>query len=509
MRALLSASDKTGLVELARSLLQAGFELVSTGGTHRMLTEAGLPALHISDVTGFPELLDGRVRTLHPNIHAGILARRDLPEHSAELSSHGIAPVDLVCVNLYPFVETVSRPGVSLEEAIENIDIGGPTLLRAAAKNFPSVLVLADPVDYERVAGHLVRGEPVSLGQRQELARKAFAHVGCYDAAIASYLGDAEAPELPHELPVGLRKLMDLRYGENPHQKAAFYVPVLGNWGIGAARQLHGKELSYNNILDADAAWRVVLEFDEPAVAVVKHTNPCGLALHDDLAEAYRRAYAGDPVSAFGGIVACNRPLTTAMAEAMKDVFYEIVLAPEFEPEALELLRKKRNLRLLAVGAPRRPDIVSMELRQVSGGLLVQAEDALRETPENWRTATKRAPTAEESRDLLFAWRAARHVKSNAIVLAAGQALIGMGAGQPNRVTSVRLAVDAAGERVSGTVLASDAFFPFPDGVEAAAAAGVTAAVQPGGSIRDQEVIDAADAAGMAMVFTGTRHFRH
>ena len=509
MRALLSVSDKTGLVELARSLLQAGFELVSTGGTHRMLTEAGLPALYISDVTGFPELLDGQVRTLHPNIHAGILARRDLPEHSAELSSHGIEPVDLVCVNLYPFVETVGRQGVSLEEAVENIDIGGPTLLRAAAKNFPSVLVLADPTDYERVAGHLVRGEPVSPGQRQELARRAFAHVGCYDAAIASYLGDADTPELPHELPVGLRKLMDLRYGENPHQKAAFYVPVLGSWGIGAAQQLHGKELSYNNILDADAAWRVVLEFDEPAVAVVKHTNPCGLALHDDLAEAYRRAYAGDPVSAFGGIVACNRPLTTAMAEVMKDVFYEIVLAPEFEPEALELLHKKRNLRLLAAGAPRRPDIVPMELRQVSGGLLVQAEDSVRETPENWRTATKRAPTADESRDLLFAWRAARHVKSNAIVLAAGQALIGMGAGQPNRVTSVRLAVDAAGERVSGTVMASDAFFPFPDGVEAAATAGVTAAVQPGGSIHDQEVIDAADAAGMALVFTGTRHFRH
>ena len=508
MRALLSVSDKTGIVELAQALLKAGAELVSTGGTHKTLVDAGLPALHVSDVTGYPELLDGRVRTLHPNIHAGILARRDVPDHLTELAGRGIEPVDLVCGNLYPFVQTVSRPDVAMQEALEQIDIGGPTLLRAAAKNFPSVLVLVDPADYGWVAGHLVRGELVSLERRQELARKAFAHVACYDAAIAQHLGDGAA-SLPQELPVGLRKLMDLRYGENPHQRAAFYASVLGSWGVGEARQLYGKEFSYNNILDADAAWRSVLEFEGPAVAVVKHTNPCGLALHDDVAEAYRRAYAGDPVSAFGGIVACNRPVTAAMAQAIREVFYEIVLAPEFEPEALEALRRKRNLRLLAMGEPRRPDDPPMELRQVSGGLLVQTEDAVQETADGWRTATRREPTPEESRDLLFAWKVARHVKSNAIVLAAGEALIGMGAGQPNRVTSVRLAIGAAGERAKGTVLASDAFFPFADGVETAAAAGVTGVVQPGGSIRDQEVIDAADAAGMAMVFTGTRHFRH
>ncbi len=508
MRALLSVSDKTGIVELAQALLKAGTELVSTGGTHKALLDAGLPALHVSDVTGFPELLDGRVRTLHPNIHAGILARRDVPEHLAELARRGIEPVGLVCGNLYPFVQTVSRPGVGMGEALEQIDIGGPTLLRAAAKNFPSVLVLVDPADYTWVAGHLVRGEPVPLERRQELARKAFAHVACYDAAIAQHLSD-DAASLPQELPVGLRKLMDLRYGENPHQRAAFYGPALGGWGVGAALQLHGKELSYNNILDADAAWRSVLEFEAPAVAVVKHTNPCGLALHQDVAEAYRRAYSGDPVSAFGGIVACNRPVTVAMAQAMREVFYEIVLAPEFEPEALEALKKKRNLRLLAMGDPRRPGVAPLELRQVSGGLLVQTEDSVQETADGWRTATRREPTSEESRDLIFAWKAARHIKSNAIVLAAGEALIGMGAGQPSRVTSVRLAIAAAGERAKGTVMASDAFFPFPDGVETAAAAGVTAVIQPGGSIRDQEVTDAADAAGMAMVFTGTRHFRH
>ncbi len=509
-RALVSVADKTGIVEFARRLQAVGAELVSTGGTHLTLTDAGLSVRQVSDLTGFPEMLDGRVKSLHPHIHAGILARRDIPEHLAQLNAHGIGPIDLVCVNLYPFVETAAKPGVTLEEAVEQIDVGGPTMVRAAAKNFAHVIVVVDPADYDGVAEQLQRGQSLSLSQRQELARKAFSHLAAYDAAIAHFLGArGEGVPLTQELAVGLRKVMDLRYGENPHQQAAFYTPTSGAGGVATARQLHGKELSYNNIVDADAAWRVVVDFDTPAVAVVKHTNPCGLALHEDVAEAYRRANAGDPVSAFGGIVACNRPVTGAMAEAMKGVFYEIVLAPEFAPEALEVLQKKRDLRLLAMGPASPPGAPPLELRPVSGGMLVQTEDVVQEDSDQWRTATRREPTREELRDLLFAWKAVRHIKSNAIVLAADQALIGMGAGQPNRVTSVRLAVEVAGERVKGTVMASDAFFPFPDGVETAAAAGVTAVVQPGGSIRDQEVIDAADAAGMAMVLTGTRHFKH
>lgn len=509
MRALLSVSDKTGIVGFGKTLLEAGLELVSTGGTHEMLTSHGLTALHVSEVTGFPELLNGRVRTLHPNIHAGILARRDVAQHLTEIQLHNIALIDLVCVNLYPFVQTVNQSEGSPDDIIENIDIGGPALLRAAAKNFASVIVLVDPADYEWVASRIAGGENISELQRKQLAQKAFSHVSCYDAAIACYLEDESTGTLPQELPIGLHKLMDLRYGENPHQSAAFYAPSLGRWGIAEATQLSGKELSYNNIVDADAAWKVVAEFEQPAVAVVKHTNPCGLAVHNNLLEAYKRAYQGDPTSAFGGIVSCNQALTLDLAKEMSEVFYEVIIAPEFESDALRLLQSKKNLRLLAMGIPKLADNSAREMRQLGGGILLQTQDSIRSTAENWQTVTSRTPTKQELRDLTFAWKASLHIKSNAIVLVSDQAIIGMGAGQPNRVNSVQLAVNAAGERVKDTVMASDAFFPFPDGLQLAANAGVKAVVQPGGSIRDQQVIDAANEAGIAMVFTGVRHFRH
>jgi len=457
------------------------------------------------------------VKTLHPGVHGGILARRDRPEHLEELARHGLQTIDLVVSNLYPFVETVSKAGVSLEEALENIDIGGPTLLRAAAKNFPHVLVVVDPEDYGSLLDSL-RAGAVAFKERRRLAQKAFQHVALYDTAIAGYLRTLEESEekpekdqkLPQATTIGLRKRLDLRYGENPHQRAALYLDQSlpgREGGIATANQLHGKEISYNNIVDADAAWQAVSDFEECTVVVVKHTNPCGVASHPDQAEAYRRALAGDPVSAYGGIVAANRPLSAEMAREMGSTFYEVVVAPAYEEEALALLRKKRNLRVLQVTG--RSQTAALQYRQVSGGALLQEEDRTPDSELNLRTVTKRAPTAEELRDLRFAWRAVKHVKSNAIVLVKDQTLVGMGAGQPNRVTSVHLALRAAGERSRGSVLASDAFFPFPDNVELAAQGGVTAIIQPGGSIRDEETIKAADDHGIAMVFTGMRHFRH
>ncbi len=515
--ALVSVYDKTGVVEFARRLHQSGIGLISTGGTHRTLTQEGsLPVRQVSDLTGFPEILDGRVKTLHPRVHGGLLARRDVPAHMEELSQQEIQVIDLVVVNLYPFLETISRPGVTLEEALENIDIGGPTLLRAGAKNFPSVTVVVDPSDYHWVAERLADSGP-SIEERRQLAFKAFRHVSLYDTAVAGYLegprADKADPEhggvLPQELVLAYRRHQELRYGENPHQKGALYVPVRGGGGgVAAASQLHGKELSYNNLLDADAAWRTAGDFQEAAVVIVKHTNPCGLACHADLAEAYRRAYSGDTVSAFGGIVGFNRTVTAAVAREMSGVFYEVVVAPGYEPEALEVLRKRRNLRVLEVPSPEE-GAPSFDLRPVGGGLLVQTQDLLAEDPQSWTRVTERAPTDQECRDLAFAWRAAKHIKSNAIVLARDCTLLGMGAGQPNRVTSVHLAVRAAGDRSRSSVLASDAFFPFADGLELAAEGGVAAVVQPGGSMRDEEVIAAADRHGIAMLFTGVRHFRH
>jgi phosphoribosylaminoimidazolecarboxamide formyltransferase/IMP cyclohydrolase len=508
MRAILSVSDKTGLVDFARGLLEVGAELYSTGGTKKALVDAGLAVKSISDLTGFPEIMDGRVKTLHPAVHGGILAKRAVPDHLAQLEQNRIGLIDLVAVNLYPFRQTVARPDVTLDEALENIDIGGPTMIRAAAKNFPDVLVVVDPSDYAKVVERLKAGG-LSLDERKRLAQKAFQHVAAYDTAIAQYLREEE-DVFPDEFTIAVKKRLGLRYGENPHQQAAFYEEeVVGqaSLGMSAAEQLWGKELSFNNILDSDAAWSAASDFQAPTISVIKHTNPCGLASHDDLTEAYRRAFQGDTVSAFGGIVASNRPIDLATAEEMSKTFYEVIMAPAYEEAALEVLKKRKDVRILVMKpAEDRP---SLDYRRVSGGLLVQTRDTLPEGEIELRTVTRREPTREEIKDLLFAWRAVKHIKSNAIVLAKDAALLGMGAGQPNRVTSVRIALEKAGGRSRGSVLGSDAFFPFPDGVEEAAKGGVTAIIQPGGSLRDADAIDMANKHGMAMVFTGVRHFKH
>ena len=507
MRAVISVSDKTGLGPFARTLAEQGVDIYSTGGTKKAIAEAGAPVKSISELTGFPEILDGRVKTLHPAVHGGILARRDVPDHMSQLESHGIGLIDMVVVNLYPFVETASRDGVDLTEALENVDIGGPTLVRASAKNFPHVLVVVDPRDYDAVAQRLADGT-IDHELRKDLARKAFRHVALYDTAIADYLSDGSDP-FPDELTIGMTKAQGLRYGENPHQQGAFYAGSMSRGGgIAGANQLWGKELSFNNIADADAAWGAASDFEGPAVAVIKHMNPCGLASHEDLTEAYKRALAGDPVSAFGGIVACNRKIDLATAEEVSKVFYEIVIAPLFEEEALALLKRRKNLRILEMGIGR-SDSSSLDVKTVQGGYLVQTRDSGGDDPSTWQCVTKRSPTPEEMEDLAFAWKTAKHVKSNAIVLVKDMALVGMGAGQPNRVNSVHLALRAAEDKARGSVLASDAFFPFADNVQLAAGGGVVAAVQPGGSVRDQEVIDTADELGMAMVFTGVRHFKH
>ena len=514
MRAIISVSDKAGVTDFARDLSQLGFEVFSTGGTKKALAEAQVPVKSVSELTGFPEILDGRVKTLHPAVHGGILAKRNVPGHMAQLAENNIGVIDLVAVNLYPFVQTVSREGVALDEALENIDIGGPTLIRAAAKNFPSVVVLVDPQDYQPVLEKL-KGGDVDLAERKRLAQKAFQHVAIYDTAISQYLRrDMEG--FPEEMTIALKKRYGLRYGENPHQQAAFYaeqaVETRLETGITWAEQLWGKELSFNNILDADAAWGAATDFAAPSVAIIKHTNPCGLASHNDIAEAYRRAFSGDPVAAFGGIVASNRVVTLAMAEAIKPVFYEIVIAPEYETEALELLKRKKDLRILVAELPPGYDVAPtgyLDFRRVKGGFLVQSSDSLPEDGVSLKTVTKREPTKGEIEDLLFAWRAVKHIKSNAIVLAQDKTLLGMGAGQPSRIISAQIAKEKAGDKAAGSVLASDAMFPFPDVVEAAAAAGITAIIQPGGSIRDEDSIKAADEHNIAMVFTGERHFRH
>ena len=514
MRAIISVSDKAGVTDFAKGLSQLGFEIFSTGGTKKALVEAQVPVKSVSEITGFPEILDGRVKTLHPMVHGGILARRDLPSHMVELAENNIKTIDLIAVNLYPFVQTISREGVTLDEALENIDIGGPTMIRAAAKNFPSVIVVVDPADYQPVVEKL-RAGGVELAERQRLAPKAFQHVAIYDTAISQYLRQ-DMEVFPDEMTIALKKRYGLRYGENPHQPAAFYAELSVDekkvTGITWAEQLWGKELSFNNILDADAAWGAVTDFTAPSVAIIKHTNPCGLASHDDIAEAYRRAFSGDTVAAFGGIVASNRTVTLAMAEAMKSVFYEIVIAPEYQKEALELLKKKKDLRILASELPPgygKAEPGYLDFRRVKGGFLVQSSDSIPEGSVQLKTVTKRGPTKTEIEDLLFAWRVVKHIKSNAIVLAKDKTLLGMGAGQPSRIVSAKIAIEKAGEKVAGSVLASDAMFPFPDVVETAAAGGVTAIIQPGGSIRDEDSIKTADEHNIAMVFTGTRHFRH
>jgi phosphoribosylaminoimidazolecarboxamide formyltransferase/IMP cyclohydrolase len=514
MRAIISVSDKTGVAEFARGLSRLGFEVFSTGGTQKALEEARVPVKSVSGITGFPEILDGRVKTLHPMIYGGILARRDLPDHMKQLAKNKIDTIDLVAVNLYPFVQTVAKEGVSLEDALENIDIGGPSMIRASAKNFPSVIVLVDPADYQPILEKLDAGG-VDLAERKRLAQKAFQHVAIYDTAISQYLRQS-MEGFPEEMTIAMKKRYSLRYGENPHQQATFYAELsVGGkkpTGITWAKQLGGKELSFNNILDADAAWGVVTDFAAPTVAIIKHTNSCGLASHKDIAEAYRRAFSGDTIAAFGGIVASNRPVTLAMANEIKPVFYEIVIAPEYEPEALKVLKRKKDLRILLAEPPPGYGVaepVYLDIRRVRGSFLVQTSDSVPEKNVNLKTVTKRAPTKAEITDLLFAWRAVKHIKSNAIVLAKDKTLVGMGAGQPSRIISAQIAREKAGAKAKGSVLASDAMFPFSDVVEAAAACGVTAIIQPGGSIRDEESIKAADAANIAMVFTGERHFRH
>lgn len=511
-RALISVHDKTGLIELGRGLAELGIEVISTGGTAKALKEAGVPVTPIELVTGVPEMLGGRVKTLHPKVHGGLLARRHVPEDESDLGKHGIVKIGLLAVNLYPFEETVARPGVTLDEAIEQIDIGGVALLRAASKNHRDVTVLSDPADYEHVLEQLrVEGE-VDDGLRATLAVKAFHATARYDAAIAGYLSDAtgtgETVRFPNRLTIGATKVEEMRYGENPHQAGALYQ-VRGAGGLANAEQLHGKGMSYTNWLDAEGAWLSVQEFETPTVVIVKHASPCGIATNEVLAQAWYHALASDPISAFGGVVALNRPVDLATARAIDEIFTEIVLAPDFDPLALDLLSAKKNRRLLRVPPLTGND---QELRAIPGGFIVQERDRP-ERDIRMTVVSERAPTEEEQAALTFAWRAIVGVKSNAIVLAravlGGYATVGIGTGQPNRVHAVALAVQKAGDRAAGSVLASDAFFPFPDGPEAAMQAGVRAIIQPGGSVRDDEVIATANAHDAAMVTTGVRHFRH
>ncbi len=526
-RAVLSVSDKTGLVELARALAASGVELIASGGTRSAIAAAGLDVVEVADYTGHPEMLDGRVKTLHPRIHGGILARRDDPEHMKALESADMRPIDLVVVNLYPFEKTVARPDCAFEEAVENIDIGGPSLIRAASKNHDSVAVLTDPAQYAGFLDEFQATGGTDLATRKRLARQAFALCAGYDRAIAAYLeaqeaGDAGADDgeaFPKTLDLRFALRRTLRYGENPHQAAALYVdPAAAGPNLTTARILHGKELSYNNLLDLDAALRFIRLFDEPAACILKHNNPCGAAVAAAAAAAFEAAYEGDPVSAFGGIVGLNRPVDAAAAAAMCQPgrFLEAILAPGFDDDALELLKTKpswrNSVRLVALGepiGPASPSPSGWDLRRIEGGLLAQGWDEQEDDPTGGRIATKRPPTAEELKDLALAWKVCALVKSNAIVVVKGGRLLGVGAGQMSRLDSVRIAVSKAGEAARGAVLASDAFFPFRDGPDVAAAAGVTAIIQPGGSKRDAETVDACDEHGMAMVLTGRRHFRH
>ncbi len=509
-RALLSVSDKRGLVAFARRLVELGVELVATGGTARTLAQAGLAVREVGELTGVPELLEGRVKSLHPAVHAALLARRDRPEQLAELASRGIAPIDLLVVQLYPF-EQAAGAGAGWDACIEQIDVGGPAMIRAAAKNHAFVAVVVDPDDYDRVLQAIAAKGGTDLALRRSLAAKAFARTARYDAAIARWMEAESGEPWPDWLVVAAPRISSLRYGENPHQRAALYRLPEQEGGVANARQLQGRELSYNNLLDADSALRLVWEFDRPAAVILKHHNPCGAAERDEPVDAWRAALACDPVSAYGGIAAFNRPVDAALAEALAERFLEVVVAPDFSAEARSRLAERSALRLLAAEPPAWDRLAAPELRSVTGGLLVQDPDRARLDPERLRPVTRRRPDAEEMRDLLFAWTVCKHVRSNAIVLAREGQTVGIGAGQMSRVDAVRLAIDKArrGLGARASVLASDAFFPFADGIEEAARAGVRAVIQPGGSRRDPEVIRAAEEAGIAMLFTGVRHFRH
>jgi phosphoribosylaminoimidazolecarboxamide formyltransferase/IMP cyclohydrolase len=508
-RAIISVSNKKGIVSFARQLAELGVEIISTGGTKKVLEEHGIPVIGISDVTGFPEILDGRVKTLHPLIHGALLAVRDDEKHQQQLEEHRIAPIDFVVVNLYPFQETIAKDDVTFADAIENIDIGGPTMLRAAAKNHAYITAIVDPADYDLVLQQLREHGAVLEETRRKLAAKVFRHTAAYDAMIAEYLTKTVGELYPETWTMTFTKKQDLRYGENPHQTAAFYEKPFGSrFSIAAAKQLHGKELSYNNINDANAALQIVKEFSEPAAVAVKHMNPCGVGVGATIAEAFTKAYEADPTSIFGGIIALNREVDEETALKMSQIFLEIVIAPSFSADALSILTKKKNLRLLTIDfeAERKqePFVVS-----VHGGLLVQDEDEYTLEHAKLTVVTKRTPTEKEWEDLKLAWRVVKHVKSNAIVLAKDGMTIGVGAGQMNRVGAAKIAIEQAQERAHGAALASDAFFPMDDTVEAAAKAGITAIIQPGGSIRDEDSIKKADEYGIAMVFTGVRHFKH
>ncbi len=505
-RALISVSDKDGLVPLAQALTARGVEILSTGGSARALRDAGIAVVEVADFTGFPEILDGRVKTLVPQIHGGLLGRRDNPTHVAQMAAHRIKPIDLLVVNLYPFEATVAK-GADFADCVENIDIGGPALIRAAAKNHDFVGVLTDPAQYPGLIEALNDGG-TSLAQRKAWAAAAYARTAAYDAAIAAWFAQQSGEIFPARLAVAGVKKQDLRYGENPHQQAAFYADG-ARFGVATARQVQGKELSYNNINDTDAAFECVAEFTHPAVVIVKHANPCGVAMGPNLARAWEQALACDPVSAFGGIIAVNRTLDAAAAALMAEIFSEVIIAPDAEPAAVEILARKKNLRLLLTGGLPDPASGGVMIRSVAGGFLAQNRDTGQVRREDLRVVTHRAPSNAELNDLLFAFTVAKHVKSNAIIYAKAGATTGIGAGQMSRVDSSKIAALKGGDAIAGSVVASDAFFPFADGLEAAIAAGATAVIQPGGSIRDAEVIAAADKAGIAMVFTGIRHFRH
>lgn len=518
-RALLSVSDKTGLVDLATALVRHGVELVSTGGTHKTIKEAGLPVKDVSEITHFPEIMDGRVKTLHPSVHGGLLARRNDPDHVKAMEAQGIGAIDIVVVNLYPFAETVAKGG-DFALCVENVDIGGPAMIRAAAKNHDFVTVLTNPADYADLVAELDRHEgKISYVTRRECAAKAYAATAAYDGAIAAWFSAQLGQDMPATYVAAGRLAQTMRYGENPHQVAAFYADGTSRPGVALATQHQGKELSYNNLNDTDAAYELVAEFEKPSVAIIKHANPCGVASHDSLYDAYRHALRCDPVSAFGGIVALNRKLDAATAEEIVKVFTEVIIAPDVDDEAKAIIAAKKNLRLLTTGGLPDPVHKRLSVRAIAGGYLVQDTDAGRITKADLKVVTKRSPTAREMDDLLFAFRVAKHVKSNAIVYAKDLSTVGIGAGQMSRIDSSRIAAWKAKEAAkveglaepltAGSVVASDAFFPFADGLLAAAEAGVTAVIQPGGSVRDEEVIAAADEKGLAMVFTGMRHFRH
>jgi phosphoribosylaminoimidazolecarboxamide formyltransferase/IMP cyclohydrolase len=515
-RAVLSVSDKKGIIELAAGLEELGYELISTGGTFKTLKEAGISVRYVTEITGFPEILDGRVKTLHPMVHAGILAR-ETEEHLRQLESNGIGLIDLVVVNLYPFKETIAKSGAQFEEAIENIDIGGPTMVRAAAKNQERVTIVVNPLRYEEVLTVLRERGEVPFPLRKRLAAEAFAHTAEYDQYIATYLEKELTAEneqglsgsLPATLRISAQKAQELRYGENPQQKAAFYRASAASGTLADGQQIQGKELSYNNWVDMDAAWAIVRDFSECACTIIKHTNPCGTALGKSPLEAYTRALESDPVSAFGGIIAFNRVVEGDCARELSRHFYEVIVAPEFSPEARDILKEKVNLRLVVVPRAAKHEAPGWKVRSIQGGYLVQEEDEGTVPVAEWEVVTDNKPTSDDLRELDFAWRVVKHVKSNAIVLSKKGQTLGVGAGQMNRVGSVKIALEQAGEAAQGAYLASDAFFPFPDSLEEAAKAGVRAVVQPGGSVKDQEVIAAANRLNLIMVFTGRRHFQH